>query len=159
MQVHPLALVDSEFPILTNIIYNESGQFVGEEPVQALRFISLINGWTGAHVVLEDFVLRQFNQDKDLLSPVRITAMIEYGMFEKRLGVSSRQQPSEAKNVATDDRLKAWGLYRSEGAQQHARDAVRHAITWMRKCKQDPKLRAECWPHLFGVGAEFGPDQ
>lgn len=157
LKVHPVALLDPEFAILSNIEFNVSGQFTGSENGQAKSCLDLIAEWPGAAVVVESFILRKFSSDEDLLSPVRLTAKLEYGLWLLDR-TCFKQQPSEAKSTATDDRLKAWGLYRSEGGEQHARDAVRHNITWFRKCKQKAALRAYSWPHLYGEGAEFGPD-
>jgi hypothetical protein len=157
LQVHPVALLDTEFPILTNIECWQNGQFTGNENQQAKDVLDLIDAWPGCAVVMEGFILRKFSSDDELLSPVRLIAKIEYGLW--LLGMTYfPQQPSEAKSVATDDRLKNWGLYKSEGGMQHARDADRHGITFLRKCKQKAGLRGYAWPHLYGEGAEFGPD-
>ena len=48
------------------------------------------------------------------------------------------QSAAMAKGFATDDRLRAWGMYRRSGAERHARDASRHLAVWsagMRKSK------------------------
>ena len=157
LKVHPVALIDPEIPILSNIEAWRSGQFTGNENQQAKDILEIVENWEGAAVVMESFILRKFSSDEDLLSPVRLLAKIEYGMWLLDRGFF-KQQPSEAKGVATDDRLKSWGLYKSEGGMQHARDADRHGITFLRKCKAKAGLRGYAWPHLFGEGAEFGPD-
>ena len=54
-----------------------------------------------------------------------------------------------AKNTATDDRLKAWDLYQREGGMEHARDADRHAITFLRRASGSKQLRANSWPLMF----------
>lgn len=158
MQVHPESLIDPQCPILSNIDYWQHGQFTGNENRQAKEAAELIEQWPGAAVVIEDFILRKFLQDRDLLAPVRITARVEYALYLRGQSFF-KQQPSEAKGVATDDRLKAWKLYRSEGAEQHARDADRHAITWLRKAKERSVIRSYSWPHLYGVGMDYGPDE
>lgn len=40
------------------------------------------------------------------------------------------QSAAQAKGVVTDKRLKSWGLW--VPGQQHARDAIRHAVTYLR---------------------------
>lgn len=155
MSVHPESLLFDNVSILANIEHRTSGQFVGPPVVQAQEIIEIVDGWPGIAVLIESFHLRQIHVD---LTPVKITSMLEFALFEK--GISAFfQQPSEAKGVATDARLKAWGLYRREGGQEHARDADRHAITWIRKCKERENLRAYSWPYLFGPEGEFAAEQ
>jgi hypothetical protein len=154
MSVHPEALSEGDVSILQNILHWTHGQIVGDENAQASEVLGIVDMFPGACVLIEDFILRTANAGREVLSPVRITAKIEYGLWLVG-AVSYRQMPSEAKSVATDDRLKSWGFYERAGGLQHARDADRHALTWLRKSKQHAWMRAACWPHLFGDGAEF----
>lgn len=120
----------------------------------------LARNWPGAAIVVESFILRQFSKDQDLLSPQRITAK-----FEQYLWLDGRdyftQQPSEAKTSATDERLREWGFYTSEGGLRHARDATRHALTFLRRASQPGRkaaeLRAAAWPQFFATGQKFCP--
>lgn len=157
MTVHPLALVDPAVAILHNVLHWGHGQIVGDENTQSAEMLGIVDAWPGCCVLIEDFILRVSSGDREVLSPVRITAKVEFGLFLAGTVPHFRQMPSEAKNVATDDRLKSWGFYQREGGQQHARDADRHALTWLRKCKQHAWMRAQCWPYLYAPGAEFGP--
>jgi hypothetical protein len=86
-------------------------------------------------IVVEDFILRLGTKDRSLLSPVRLTAMLEYG-----LSVDSDlmdllpivlQSPSDAKSTITDDRLKLAGMWIR--GLPHARDATRHLLLYLRK--------------------------
>lgn len=43
------------------------------------------------------------------------------------------QQPAQAKTTMTDARLKHYGIYAPTRGKQHARDAVRHAATYLMK--------------------------
>lgn len=86
-------------------------------------------------VVIEDFIPREFNQTRDFLSPVRITARLDQLLWELRAATTHRQQPSEAKTTCTDDRLQQWGFYEGGHADRHARDADRHAILFFRKLR------------------------
>lgn len=118
------------------------------------EMLQLVDGWPGAAVLSEDFILRTANMSRDVLSAVRITAAFEFGCWVLGHTLVPRQQPSLAKTTVTDERLKLWGFYRSEGGMRHARDADRHAITFLRRCKdpkEGPHLRAMAWPHLYGV--------
>jgi hypothetical protein len=153
LSVHPDCLTAPDIPILANITHWSHGQVDCKyENAGVDALCELIEGWPGACVLIEQFVIRRFDQQSDFLSPVRITAALDYAV--RRLGVwtTYRQQPSEAMQGATDARLRSWGLYQREGGMQHARDADRHAIMWLRKAK-DPKLgerrRHEWWPHLY----------
>lgn len=160
LMVHPEALCEPDVPVLANIEHFVQGQFTGEEDEQARQIMELIECWSDAAVVIEDFTLRTFRMDAELLSPVRITAKVEFGLkFWEGLGGWQRprirvfkQQPALAMRTATDARLKEWRLYSAEGAQQHARDATRHGITFLRRAKEKPTLRAEAWPALYGEG-------
>jgi hypothetical protein len=155
ISVHPEALIENDVTILDNIINWTHGQIVGDENEQASAMLGIVAAWPGCCVGHEDFILGKFSADRELLSPVRITAKVEFGLFLAGGVPYFRQMPSEAKKVATDERLRSWGLYEREGGQGHARDADRHAITWIRKCKQYEWMRRQCWPYLFGPGAEF----
>lgn len=155
--VHPESLVDSGVPILGNITHWSHGQVVGDENSQASELLGLIDTWPGCCVLIEDFILRVSSGDREVLSPVRITAKVEFGLFLAGGIPSFRQMPSEAKSVATDERLRSWGFYQRKGGLEHARDADRHGLTWLRKCKEKAFVRAQCWPYLFGPGSEFGP--
>lgn len=94
-------------------------------------------------VVVEDFILRLMDQGRALLAPVRVSAAFEWEM--ERSGAAEtvpvlKQQPSEAKRVVTDERLRAWGLY-DAGSGPHSRDATRHAVLALRKYSADAELR------------------
>lgn len=133
---------------------------------EMLKLVSMWTGGNGIAVVIEDFIIRQYNMSREFLAPVRVTAGVEYGLWLNGLcaggsGVGGvlKQSPSEAKSTATDERLKDWGLYERDGGMQHARDADRHAITFLRKAKgsgsrsmatKGERLRQTLWPGLYG---------
>jgi hypothetical protein len=150
MMVHTDALMLDDVSILDNILYWEQGQFEGNEIQQAQEVMELMDLWDGAAILIEDFILRQFSMGRELLSPVRITAMLEMwatiGYTEPRMVF--KQQSELAKSAITDKRLRAWKLYRP--GQEHARDAQRHALTLFRRAKASPALRAKAWPLLYG---------
>lgn len=178
MQVHPEALVDPDVKILDNIEHWAHGQidcgstngreqvrdiFDGEGRLEyndlAVNLLGEMEGVTamlelfdlfpGACALVEDFIIRRPDKSRSFLSPVRLTGGFDYGLALRGYQ-SFRQQPSEAKSTATDERLKSWGLYERSGGMNHARDADRHAITWLRKCSTKKNLRMACWPHLYG---------
>lgn len=155
MGVHPEALLFPDVPILSNVEHWSSGQLVGPEIEQAEEIVDIVEDWPGIAVVLESFVLRQQHVD---LAPVRITSMVDYALWHRHLQ-SFKQTPAEAKNTATDARLKSWGFYKREGGMEHARDADRHALTFLRKCKERLNLRVYAWPHLYGKQGEYAEEQ
>lgn len=163
MTVHPEALMDPQIKILDNVEHHAWGQIDARGPdaeVQCVKeSLEIVRGFPGCAVLMEDFILRMYSKSRELLSPVRLNAMLDYALeTQLRVSVTHRQQPSEAKSVVTDDRLKIWGFYTSEGGQEHARDADRHAILFLRKAK-DPQRgalrRAVWWPHLYGADAPY----
>lgn len=147
MMVHPDCLRDPDVPILSNIMHHEQGQFEGPELEQADEIIDLFEAWDNAVIVCEDFQLRTIAAE---LSPVRIRAMLE--LYLHRLSEDPRpillQMPSLAKSTVTDPRLKQWKLYRP--GEEHARDSLRHAITFLRRCTKDQRLRKLAWPSIYG---------
>jgi hypothetical protein len=128
----------------------DCGQITGPEEVQTLKVKTVMQGLMSGPLIIEDFILRQFRQDKSLLSPVRVTAMVEYMLYEQNWNAKHpvrKQQPALAKTTATDERLRDWGLW--EAGAPHARDAIRHAVTFLRRAKTDPRLRRWGWPEAF----------
>jgi hypothetical protein len=169
MRVHPEALVDREVPILTNITRHDHGQIraipvlanprhkpkareLSTEERRCVRTLmqDVVLAWPGAVVVIEDFILRKQSMDRELLSPVRLTAALEWAIDESGIPYHlDRQTPSEAKGGATDDRLRKWGLYKRAGGLEHARDADRHSIVFLRIEKGSGIGLA--WPHLYNI--------
>lgn len=154
MIVHPDALVERDVPILGNIEYHQTGQIPGagmgdeSEQLAISRIMDLISNWAGSAIGAESFRLRQFTKDVELLTPVRLIAAMQYALWAGGWGRLHQQPPEQAKTTATDARMKAWGLYNMHSGG-HARDADRHAITFLRRCKENPKLRELAWPWLF----------
>ena len=107
----------------------------------------LIDSWPSAIVVMEGFQLRQMAVD---LAPVRIIARIEDHLW--RNGRPMVTQMPAMKATVNDQRLKLWNVYTSAGGLQHARDADRHALVFMRRCleRKGIELRSAAWPHLYG---------
>lgn len=151
--VHPDALSCVDVSVLENVEHWAHGQFSGGENAQADEMVALALAWPDAALVVEDFILRTANRSRDVLSPVRLRAKFEYGLHlardPRRLYT---QSASDAKSTCTDDRLKAWKFYEREGGLEHARDADRHALLFLRRAKERSGLRAAAWVHLYGGG-------
>lgn len=118
-----------------------------DENYGAYQLKKILEKWPSAAVVFEGFNLRQLAVD---LSPVRLTAIIQNHLWYKGKEIL-KQTAAQAKTTATDARLKVWGCYTSEGGLQHARDADRHALLFMRRCMLSKPLSEAAWPHIYGV--------
>jgi hypothetical protein len=167
ISVPPESLCEPDVPILSNIWQHQHGQVdcgshrgnldttlhpgisTDGEFSGVYDLVKFIKSWPCASVVIEDFQLRVHRMDRELLSPVRITAAIGYNLWESGRDYHV-QTPTDAKRVCTDDRLKEWKMYDPVGGLVHARDADRHALLFLRKAKAKPQFRAQAWPHLFG---------
>lgn len=95
--------------------------------------------------VVESFQLRMFSQDDNLLSPVRVRAMYDYGMRGAGVPIFY-QTPADAMRTVTDERLNLWNLWREHPGMtkdelEHRRDAQRHGILFARKYASDRKIR------------------
>lgn len=155
MCLEPYALSDPYEKVLRNLTLHQHGQLTSNDTVEGYNLVTdqlmtLIQIWPDSAIVIEDFIIRTNNsRSREFLSPVRITEKLDYALW-KHSREWFKQQPSEAKTTASDDRLKRWGMYQKEGGLVHARDSDRHAITFLRKAKEKLDLRARAWPHLYG---------
>lgn len=88
-------------------------------------------GWTSIPLVVEDFILRTQDKRKETLDPIRVTSSLVAVLIDRGWdGKLVLQQPSQAKSVVTDDRLRAWKLWIV--GSSHKRDAMRHAVVFLR---------------------------
>jgi hypothetical protein len=167
MSVHPESLTNPHADFLENIFTHQHGQVdcgshrgnldsslhtgisTDGEFSGVYDLAELIESWPASAVVIEDFTLRQQRKDRDLLSPVRITAALGFRLWLKGRDYHV-QQPADAKTTCSNLRLREWGMYDSVGDLEHARDADRHAILFLRRCKKSARFRATAFPHLYG---------
>lgn len=172
ISVHPEALITPDASVLDNIHVHQHGQVdcgshrgnLGSSLHSGIStdgefsgvydLAKFIRGWPCSAVVIEDFVLRQMRMDRELLSPVRVTAALGYSLWKDGRDYHV-QGPADAKNICSDSRLKAWGMYDSTGGLQHARDADRHAILFLRKAKAKAAFRERAWPHIYAEGGSL----
>ena len=131
------------------------GEFAGVN-----ELVGLVRAWPGAAIVIEDFILdpARFNTGRDLLSPVRITSSIGYLLWLQRREYFV-QTAALGKHTVGIEQLKRWGYYSSTGGLNHARDADRHALAFLRRCSERTTagrdLREAAWPHLFGPDGRY----
>jgi hypothetical protein len=167
ISVHPGSLVEQDAGVLDNIFMHQHGQVdcgthrgnlgtsfhtgisTDGEFSGVYDLAKFIHTWPCAAVVVEDFTLNQFRRDRDLLSPVRITAALGYCLWRSGRDYHV-QSPGDAKRICSDERLKEWRMYDPVGSLVHARDADRHALLFLRKCKARKDFRAMAFPHLYG---------
>jgi hypothetical protein len=167
ISVHPESLTEPNADFLDNIFIHQHGQVdcgshrgnlasslhsgisTDGEFSGVYDLAEFIKSWPVAAVVIEDFTLRTMRMDRELLSPVRVTAALGYSIWLAGKDYHV-QSAADAKRTCTDERLKAWRVYDSTGGLQHARDADRHAILFLRKAKSSANFRSVAWPHLYG---------
>lgn len=101
---------------------------------ETIRYMcKLIKDGKPDHVIIEDYVVRMpvRSTRRSALSPARIGSGIAYALEEMApLYPVTFQMPSEM-SVATDQRLKRWGLWFP--GKPHACDAMRHMVIFLRK--------------------------
>jgi hypothetical protein len=137
----------------SHILEWDYGEFYGDEDIQVrelcrlLREIQSLDYLIGPAAIVEDFDIPPHapTTNPELLSPVRIAAKLA---FAARIGMAGDarivlQGRTIAKGTVTDERLKRWG-YWVEGSD-HIRDAARHAITALRRARDNPEFRDEIW--------------
>lgn len=137
--IWPEAMYKPDLKILAHVAAWSAGEFTGTEKQMVDQMMALVYAWSDHTAVgWEDFILQKFLMSRDLLAPVRVAAR-----FEDRMECANReyqlrkpQLASLAMTTVTDERLKAWGFWNSLPGQPHARDAVRHNITWLRRVKE-----------------------
>lgn len=128
-QVHPEAMQgDPDITVLDNVEWWTAGEFTGPLFRQADEMLELCNSWPAARLVTEDFKLKQLNAE---LSPVELNAILEHNMRPRYF---VRQMPSLAMGTVPDDRQKFWGFWIP--GRPHARDAVKHNITYLKRRKE-----------------------
>lgn len=139
------ALRSDDYKILDNIAFWSAGEFTGSENSQVDQMLALASNWQDAHLLLEDFHLRQLAGGSEMLSPVRLMAAFRYGLH---LMDPNRnfiiQAGTLAMTTITDERQKEWGFWIP--GQQHARDAVKHNLTWLRRAKEIMTVRTSAHP-------------
>lgn len=144
----------------SEIVERYSGELRGKETDQVIklcRFFRTVQGLDykiGPAVVCEDFDFGSPLADSEVYSPVRIAfglklcyeqaQLKQFG--DARLVMQSR---TIAKRVATDERLRAWGLWKP--GSDHERDAERHIITALRRAKAKREFRDRLWDKRWAI--------
>jgi hypothetical protein len=137
----------------TRILDWDTGEFRGPEVEHVKAIGSLCRtaqGFSylvGPALVVEDWDVDPHfkSTDPEAMSPVRIAAMLRYARYRGELGDAMilMQGRTLAKQTMTDERLRRAGLW-VEGSP-HERDAVRHAITALRRARAKASVRCRMW--------------
>lgn len=86
------------------------------------------------NIVTEDFELTQRIGGANLLSPVRINAVLQWHCYTN--GIVLQFQKRGMRTGVTKERLIAWGLPKHRYRKDEFA-AVQHAFTWVRRVKKD----------------------
>jgi hypothetical protein len=140
--------------ILSHKLSWEHGEIptYGAEDEAVYQLSKLIEQWPTAAIVVEDFILRAERKEKsrELLSPVRLTAKLGVYLWRMRKRMFL-QQAAQAKPVITNERMAMWRCLAEDGLPDHARDADRHALLFLRRCigPKGVAVKRAAWPHLY----------
>lgn len=128
-QVHPMAMEgDPDIPVMSNVEWWDAGEFTGPLADQVDQIVAMVAEWPHARLVTESFTIRQMNAE---LSPVEVNFGVA---LYTRPRYWVKQNPDLAMSTVTDLRQKAWGYWIP--GKQHARDAVKHNITFLKRRKE-----------------------
>lgn len=153
MVVDKHAFSRPENKVLHNIKYWEYGQFSGPEIIQLKEATKLFQfalertSYMSIDVVSEDFELTQLIGGKNLLSPVRINAVLNWECHRRALKFSL--QSRQLRTSVTRQRLALWGFDKKWRKDEFA--AMQHAITWLRRIKNVSKER----PWKLGTASQL----
>lgn len=115
----------------------------------------LLNKAKDAAVITERFILAAQRSEKSdtLLAPVRLNSLIEHHLWRQGRPLFS-QTTGVVKPAFRDDRMKHFKVYTSEGGLEHARDADKHLLYFIKRClgkeRKAQVLRELAWPYHFG---------
>jgi len=117
----------------------DCGEFRGSEYEQVAKITaSLIIpnvAYANCDFVSEDFELTQTHGGDDLLSPVRINAMIGWELYRQRFPTELQYQKRSLRTGVTRGIAAQW-INRFRRFRKDEFAAVQHNITWLRRLKQ-----------------------
>lgn len=139
------AFLTARAKILAHLIEFTTGEFDGTEHDNIREAVALVRKarygempyHSKTHVVTENFELTQTVGGHNLLSPVRINAVLEWEVARVG-GVQFVYQDRQLRTGVTRDRVKAAGLH-YVGKDSFA--AVQHGVTYVRRIKQQANRR------------------
>jgi len=114
----------------------------------------ILDQWSHAAIITEQFILMSGRSEKSatLLTPERLNSHIKYMMWRLAKPVF-QQTAGMVKAPINDARLKVYECYTSEGGLEHARDADRHLLFYLKRVMgkdiKARRMRAKAWPHIY----------
>lgn len=114
-------------------------QLTVEQYFQSLKVLSAVDPVT---VVCEDFTLRRGRpMSGDQTLPMYLIGALQYVAFYNRNITLVMQSPAAAKQGVTDNHLEKLGLLQTPKTKwDHANDALRHAVQYLKSIKHMPTL-------------------
>lgn len=138
-----------EHKALANLLSWDCGELSGPEDEQLEQAVGLIraarlNGVFNRRldVIAEGFELTQMIGGENLLSPVRINAVLDWEL--RKLGLSLNIQRRHMRTSVTPQRLRLFGFegrWTKTGKGKDAFAAMQHAVVWLRRLKQESRNR------------------
>jgi hypothetical protein len=126
------------------IVFRDTFEVTGSEDGQALALADATRRFYPIAIVMESPRLAKSITSDEQLSTVRIASKIELCVNTHYiLSPLFWQAPSLTRSTVDDKSLRALGLY--EPDQDQVNDAARHALTFIRRAKQDNDLAVEAW--------------
>lgn len=157
--VKPRDLLNVKKPINSRLFQHiASGQIVGSEHAQIDQLTEIIDMWPEAAVLGESFVqrIRNTNLETDpAYSPVRINAVLKWWLATEDRFLF-KQSPDMGKSSWTDpmlvkSKMEPGGGYKN----RHARDAMRHGLTFIERARKQKGLRHAAWPKFYNDKGEM----
>ena len=102
----------------------------------------------GPALVVEDFDFGRPLSDPEVYTPSYFAQQLHYVEEQTALLADAHvfmQKRATAKATMTDERLQAIGVWETRGQQDHERDALRHALTALRRAKKSMRVRLAMW--------------
>lgn len=138
-----------EHKVLAHVINWNCGEFSGPEVKQlseAERLIAYARGYfefenNRCDVISEAFELKQTIGGDNLLSPVRVNAVLDW-ICQTKHGMQLQTQRRTMRITVTPERLSRYGFaspygrWSKTGKGKDAFAAMQHAIVWLRRLKQ-----------------------
>lgn len=124
--------------------YFELFEVSGDYASQALEIADASREFFPLALVVESFYPAKPITSEEYLSPLHVGDRIAF-CVETHYIIPTFfwQTPSQAMETAPDSRLKAWNLY--QPGPDHVKDAARHVVTFLRRCREDTQLRDAAW--------------
>jgi hypothetical protein len=138
----------------TSIISWETGQLRGRisdqvwELARLARQTQSLAFKIGPALVVEDFDFGRPLKDPEVYTPVYFAQQLHFIAEKTALLNDARvflQSRALAKGTFTDERLGAAGVFARRGQTDHERDALRHALTALRRAKTSFPVRSALW--------------